>query len=343
MIKKIYFIMIIATFLFGQNKALVNVEKLEKGKISSSTQFTGTVKFKNTSRLPSQTSGLVKNIYFEVGQRVKKGDVLLKIDSSILKAEIKVATANLNMAKIESKNSKINYKRYLELINKKSIAPKTFDDVASTYKLAKEKLISSKATLEQLIIQKNKKSIKAPYDGVIVSKNIHLHEWVNSGSIVAKIINTNKIDIIFNLPIDYVKSLNKNQTYKITLTNTIVNSKLYAIIPSGNALTRTFPVRFKATVKNRFTFDGEEAKVTLSKNIENKAFLINRDAVIKRFDQNIIFVIDDKSTAKMIPVKVVGFDGLKAGIKAKGLKKGMRVVVKGNERVFPNQIVKILD
>jgi hypothetical protein len=45
----------------------------------------------------------------------------------------------------------------------------------------------------------------------------------------------------------------------------------------------------------------------------------------------------------MIPVQIIGFDGLKAGIKAQGLQEGMKIVVKGNERVFPKQQVKVLN
>lgn len=345
MIKKVLLVLaVISCSLFAKGgPALVNVASLEKGKINPLTEFTGTVKFENSSVLASETNGLVEKIYFEVGKKVKKGETLLKIDSSILDAQIKSAQAAVNTAKVELKNSKNDYNRYLALVQKKSIAQKTFDDMQLAYELAKQKLISSEAKLQELKIQKNKKLVKAPYDGVIVSKEINLNEWVNSGSKIANIVNTNNIEMMFNLPLGYVDELSKTKTYKIVLPNMSVDAKLYAAIPSGDKLTRTFPVRFKAVVKDKFIFDGAQAKIKLAKEIKKDALIINRDAVIKRFGQDVIFAINEESIANMIPVQIIGFDGLKAGIKAQGLQEGMKIVVKGNERVFPKQPVKVLN
>ena len=66
-----------------------------------------------------------------------------------------------------------------------SISQKVFDDAKVEYDVANENLISSKAKLNELNIQKSKKTIKAPYSGVIVEKNINLDEWLNQGSQVA--------------------------------------------------------------------------------------------------------------------------------------------------------------
>ncbi|MFA9374553.1 MAG: efflux RND transporter periplasmic adaptor subunit, partial [Poseidonibacter sp.] len=121
-----------------------------------------------------------------------------------------------------------------------------------------------------------------------------------------------------------------------------VKAKLYAAIPSGDKLTRTFPVRFKANVDDIFIFDGAEAKLKFAKNAKTKALVINRDAVIKRFNMDVVFaVVNDK--AVMIPVQVIGFIGTNAAIVGKGLVEGMHIVVKGNERIFPDMAVKILD
>ena len=70
--------------------------------------------------------------------------------------------------------------------------------------------------------------------------------------------------------------------------------------------------------------------------------MINRDAVIKRFNMDVVFtVVNDK--AVMIPVKVITYFGLNAAIMADGLVEGMPIVTKGNERVFPDMQVQVLN
>lgn len=114
-------------------------------------------------------------------------------------------------------------------------------------------------------------------------------------------------------------------------------------IPSGDKLTRTFPVKFKANTKNVFVFDGQEARVNLSKNAKQESLIVPRDAVIKRFGKNVVFIINDKMIAQMIPVQIIAYLESKVAIKAEGLAVGQDIVSKGNERVFPNSPVKIIN
>jgi RND family efflux transporter MFP subunit len=246
------------------------------------------------------------------------------------------------MYRVQLKNTKKNYLRYKALIGKKSIAQKVFDDSKLAYDVANESLISSQAKLNELKIQKSKKVIRAPFSGVIVEKNVNMNEWLNVGSEVARVVNTQEVEIIFNLPLTFINGLKTGDMYDVNIAGKIVKAKLYAAIPSGDKLTRTFPVRFKANVGEMFIYDGAQAKVGFAKNAKTQALVINRDAVINRFNMDVVFAVVENK-AVMIPVKIIGFEGTNAAIAGKGLSEGMNIVVKGNERVFPKMDVKVLN
>ena len=196
--------------------------------------------------------------------------------------------------------------------------------------------------MNELNIQKSKKTIKAPYSGVIVEKNINLDEWLNQGSQVATIVNTQDLEVVFNLPISFIDSLKSGDEYNINISDEIIKAKLYAAVPSGDKLTRTFPVRFKANAGDKFIFDGASAKINFAKESKNIALVINRDAVIKRFNMDVVFTVVD-GKAVMIPVKVITYFGLNAAIMGEGLVEGMQIVTKGNERIFPDMPIQILN
>lgn len=326
----------------AQPPALVNVSALKQSSINPLTQFTGTVKFNNQSKIASQSNGSVKSIYFEAGQKVKKNDILLKIDSELLDANIQASKAKVKISEEKLINVKKDYERYKALLKSKSIAQKIYDDAYLNYILSKQNVLVSKAVLKDLLIQKKKKVIRAPFDGVIAEKNINIDEWLNKGQTIAVLINTDEIEVMFHLPLDYVKGLNKSLNYEMYIGQSKIKAKLYAAIPKGDKLTRTFPVKFKAKNIKEFIFDGAQAKISLAKDSKIQALVINRDAVIKRFGQNVVFIIGKNNKAMMMPVKVVGYDGQMVAIKAKGLKQNMNIVVKGNERIFPNQAVQII-
>ena len=342
--KKILMLISFAILGFAMGGAsLVTTTVIKKGTVNPLEEFIGTVKFSKTSKIASEINGAVVKINFETGDKVKKGDILLKIDSLVLDSQIKSAEALLEISKLNLENSSKDYNRYKELITQKSISQKLYDDSFFKVNSAKQNLNSSQASLNELLIQKNKKTIRAPFDGIVIEKNTELGEWLNTGNSIATIVATNNIDLIFNLPTSYIYKLDKKANYSVDVGVTKLDSKLYAYIAKGDKLTRTFPVKFKSKIKNTFLYDGMEAKIKLPRNKQVESFIVPRDAVIKRFGQNVIFIVDEKSMAIMIPTKIVGYQGQNLAIDGQGLKDGISVITKGNERVFPNTPVKIIN
>ncbi|WP_428023550.1 efflux RND transporter periplasmic adaptor subunit [Arcobacter sp.] len=330
MFKKLFILMFSSLALFAAGApSLVETAKITKGEVNPLQEFVGTLKFDKNSVLAAQNSGVVKNINFEVGDKVKKGKVLVQIDADLLNAQVESARANALSAKKD-------YERYSKLLETKSVSQKQYDDM-------KLKSITTQSTLNELEIQKDKKSIKAPYNGIVVDKKINLGEWVNAGTALATMVDTSKAEITFNVPLDIYNGLKKGDIYEINVGGNILKGKLNGAIPSGDKLTRTFPVKFKANTDDKFVFDGQEAKVNLSKNAKQEALIVPRDSVIKRFGQNIVFIIDDKMSAMMIPVQIIAYLGDKIAIQGQGLAVGQDVVSKGNERIFPNSPVKIIN
>ena len=345
MIKKLVILAGLAIYSLGAGAppaSLVNTTKVIKGVVNPLEEFIGTLQFSKTSALASQTEGSVVSVNFETGDKLRKGDVLLKVDSLVLDAQIESLRANVNISKINLENATRDFNRYKELIQKKSISQKVYDDSFFKFSSAKQNLNMAQANLNEQLINKEKKTIKAPYDAVVVEKNIEVSEWASEGKTIATIVSTNEVDMMFNLPTSYIYKLDKNDSYEINLKGQKIQSKLYASIAKGDKRTRTFPVKFKAKVNSSFLYDGMEVKINLPRSKKQDALMVPRDAVIKRFGQNVIFLNVD-GIASMLPVQILGYTKENVAVSANGLKEGASVVVKGNERIFPKQAIKSLN
>lgn len=112
-----------------------------------------------------------------------------------------------------------------------------------------------------------------------------------------------------------------------------------SIIPKGDIATRTFPVKiaFKKVPSN--LYEGMAATIEIQSGQNVKALLVPRDAILKRFGQDVVF-FDSNGTAVMVPVKTVGYTNGKVAVSGAGLSEGARVVTKGNERIFPKSPIK---
>lgn len=342
--KKIIFMLtIIPIFLYAgeprPNDIIVNVLPIEEQTVNELQKFVGSAKFNKSSNVASESSGVVKQVNFSDGEYVQKNQILAILDTEIIDANIEALKASIAEATIQLEQSQNDLNRYENLIKSESIIQKTYDDQKFLVAKYTQKVLSLKADLKAKEIERGKKIIKAPFDGTITTKSIEIGEWASVGKVIANIVDTKDIDLEFNVPSNFLVNIKKFDSYDINIAGVDTKAKVSAIIPKGDIATRTFPLKLKLQDPNVLVYDGMQTSINLSSQKEKTALVVPRDAVIKRFDQDVIFV-DTDSQAKMIPVKIVGYKKDYIAIEGDNLKLGQMVIVKGNERIFPNSLIK---
>jgi len=326
----------------GPPPAKVMVSTLRAGNISPMSEFTGTIYYKEVSNLAAETTGKVKTLYLDDGMMVKKGDVLITLNSAMLRKEIAAKKAARAEVASEIKKAKSDLGRATDLYKKKLLAAKDFDKYRFDLEGLKSRSLSLKAEIERLAIELAYKSVRAPFDGIIMRKKVERGDWVNPGTVVATVGNNSEMYLVVNVPQKAVPYIRKGFSVKVGSGVSEYRARVHAIIPQGDIRTRTFPVKLRIIDKQHLLYEGMEGSASLPVGREIKSLLINRDAVTSVMGQNAVYgVIGGK--AVMIPVSVTGFKGVLAGISGQGLKAGMSIVVKGNERLRPGQPVIIIN
>ena len=103
MIKKLIIVAGLAIYSLGAGAppaSLVNTAKVIKGEVNPLEEFIGTLSFSKTSALASETNGAVVSVNFEAGDNLRKGDLLLEVDSKVLDAQIESLRASVKISKI---------------------------------------------------------------------------------------------------------------------------------------------------------------------------------------------------------------------------------------------------
>lgn len=293
----------------GMPPAKVVVSEVSSGMVVPEAEFIGTVYYHEVSKVASEVSGKVETMSFDEGQRVKKGSELVKLNSDLLLSDLEKAV--------------IDFKRAENLYKKELISEQAYDE--------------RRFKKERLEIEILKKVIRAPYDGVVLKKHVNRGEWLSPGSIVATIAGDDVIDIITEVPERIVGYIDQNMDVTIQAGGKEIKGKVFSIIPRGDISTRTFPVKIRAD-NSISLIEGMEARVSLPTGEKKKTLMVPRDALMPMFGNTVVFAVID-SKAKMIPVEVAGYRGMEAGILAQELSEGMKVVIKGNERLMDGQPV----
>jgi RND family efflux transporter MFP subunit len=321
----------------GPPPALVTTATVKTGAISPEAEFTGTVYFKEVADVASEVRGLITNVAIEEGQTVKAGDALVRLDAQLLEKTIDSTTARHGQVLNDLERASRDLKRTEALFAKKLIPEKTYDDAVFQVRGLEKSVAALASELEGLKLELAKKTVRAPFGGVIVKKSAHRGEWVEAGTVVSTLAMVGTVDIVVDVPDTVAAAVSKGMRVKVRAAGEELTGTVYAVVPRGDIKTRTFPVRIRLA-NTASLMEGMQAHVTLPTGTRIEGFIVPRDAVISKFGMIVVFVVTD-SAAKMLPVRVLGYSGSDAAVISDALVDGAAVVVKGNERINDGQSV----
>jgi RND family efflux transporter MFP subunit len=130
----------------------------------------------------AQTSGYLKAWYFDIGAKVKAGDVLADIDTPEVDQQLAQAQAQLGVAKAARDLAQVTYRRYRELLKTNVIAPQDFDTAASNYHGSEATVVVDQAIVNRLEALEAFKHVTAAFDGIVTARNTDIGAYVPSGS-----------------------------------------------------------------------------------------------------------------------------------------------------------------
>jgi len=188
-------------------------------------------------RVTTEMAGKVVGLYFESGQKVQKGDLLVQLNDAPERAMREQLKAALSLADIELQRAE-------RLVQKHAISEQQRDQAKSTYDQTKAQLLNQEAIIAM-------KAIRAPFSGFIGLRLIDLGQYLNPGNEVATLQTLDPIYVDFTLPQQYLAKVHDGQPITIVVDaypEEHFPGKISAINPEIDAATRNFSVR--ATLPN---------------------------------------------------------------------------------------------
>ena len=194
-------------------------------------------------------SGSVMQVAFDEGQRIRKGDVLVFIDADLLEKTLASTRALHGQTLADLAKATLDLNRIEKLYREDSIAEQVYDETRFRVKSLEKKGESLKADVERLELERSKKAVRAPFDGVVLKKTVDRGEWLSPGTAVGTLARDDTMDVIVEVPGDVVPFVSKGGSVQIRATGKEIQGRVTAIVPRGEISTRTFPVKIE--VRNR--------------------------------------------------------------------------------------------
>ncbi len=256
----------------------VNAIVVEPGEFANVITLSGSVEANEQVQIRSEVSGIVRNLAFQEGSNVQRGQLLLRIDDTELQAQ-------LSQANTQEKLAADNENRARLLLEKEAISVQEYDVALADYE-------SSKAQSALIRAQIDKTSIRAPFSGKIGLRSISEGEYLTPATVVANLMSVNPVKIQFAVPEKYSGQIGVGQglKFQVSGSNTRYHAEVYAIEPGVDPTTRTISIRAIANNPDGTIFPGAFAHIELPLDQVEDAILVPSQAVIPVQNGKQVFV-----------------------------------------------------
>ena len=344
--------MAIAKFLANkpENAAPVTAITIKASEWTPVIETTGLVRPNQGAMLSSQSAGTIAKVLVQNGQNVKKGDLLVELDSSVERASLQAAQAQVN-------SLQQTYQRYAKLVKTGSVSRQEFDNAKAAYEAQAANIESLKATIER-------RQIVAPFDGKTGIVKVNVGQYVTNGTEIVRVEDRSSMKVDFAIAQNQLDKLHLGQ--KVTATadarvGETFAAKITAIEPAINSSTGLIDVQA--------TFDSEDGtkllsgmftRLNVALSTEVQQIVVPQVAVSYNMYGESLYILtalsdDDKEKlagnenidkmyrAKSITVFTKDRQGIYAQLKGDEVKIGDKVITGGQQNLSNGALVIVAD
>ncbi len=217
----------------GGQKQVVEVAPLTRRDLAETLNVVGSLAPNETATIRPEMVGLIREIHFEEGQRVQKGELLVKIEDAELRAQVAQSESRFELAKQ-------NLARAENLRQTQSNTLADADRARSEYAAAH-------ADLQLLKVRLARTEIRAPFDGTVGARTLSAGDFVNTQSIITTINDLSRLKVEFQVPERYLAKVRPGTAFSVKSAtvdaNAAVHGEVYFVNSVINRDTRSSDVK----------------------------------------------------------------------------------------------------
>jgi membrane fusion protein, multidrug efflux system len=304
----------------------VEVAKVQTMRLVDETQAVGSLRSRQGVMMRPEVGGRVKQIFFNDGQRVRKGQVMVQFEDQLQVAQLAQAKAELSIAEA-------NHKRNQELVTQNFISKRSLDESGAALEVARAKLSLADATLQRL-------KVLAPFDGITGLRQINVGDYLKDGADMVNIEDIDAVLLDFRLPERFQAKIRAGQKAQLTvdaLPGRPFTAIVQAVDPLIEANGRSVGVRGCIDNRQQQLRPGMFARVNAVFGARENALVIPEEAIIPQGGRTfVVKVVPGDKPDTLVSERVAVKTGLRQPGKVEvleGLSADETVVTAGHQRL----------
>lgn len=308
----------------------VNVETAlaELRQMARQINAVGSLRARDSVMLRAETNGRITEVAFNEGLAVTQGQVLIRLDDSIVKAQLQEAQAKLSLANSQHRRSQ-------QLSQQGFISSQARDEAASQLQVAQASVALAQAQLDKTVI-------RAPFDGLVGLKNISVGDYLSPGVELIAIEAVDPLEVDFRIPEHYLSEITVGLPIDVRLDafpGKVYRGEVGAISPVVDATGRSLLLRAQVPNSQMILRPGLFARVTLELGTD-EVVMVPESAITPSGGAQYVFkVVND--VVQRIEVSV----GLRRDgwVEVVGIDADDEIVVLGTQKVAEGTVVNVVN
>ncbi len=255
----------------------VNVTVATPRQVENTIKVTGAVLANESVSLRCEISGKIEKIYFQEGQKINKGDLLVAINDDEMRAQVE------RLRFTQKLNEDMEY-RQRQLLEKQAISREEYEIALTTLNTTLSDLKEREARLA-------KHRLLAPFNGTIGLRQVSEGSYISPNDLIANFYNIDPIKLEFSVPGKYSSLINKDDkvVFKVESSTKEFRGTIYAVEPRIDPRTRTLQIRAITENDDQELIPGQFANIDYILDVIPEALMIPAEAVIPEMNSHKVF------------------------------------------------------
>lgn len=257
------------------------------------------------STVSAQIAGRIVDLRFDVGDYVKKGEVIARIDERAVSQAEAASVAQVREAQATLANARAQYERNKQLLAQKFISQAALDQAEANYRSAQARVSALLAGAGQAATERSFATIIAPYSGVVSARHVELGEMATPGKPLFTGFDPSTLRVVANVPQTEVAAIQAGSKARVEVPSVgkWIDVKNIVVVPSADPRTHTSRIRLELPEDVRGVYPGVYARAHF---VVGRALklLVPRAAIVRRSEVTAVYVVDDKGAPHLRQVRL---------------------------------------
>jgi len=269
----------------------IESEVAQLKEVSTTYMLEGLVEAELKTTISAQTTGIIKEIRFDVDDVVNKDEIVVIIEDTQQQASLRQALAAQKEAQARVQEAQAEFDRVKEVYQKKGVSKSVFDKASAGLKTAKARLESAQATTAKANEQLDYTRVRAPFSGILTGRHIEVGESVNIGNQLVSGVSLERLRVLTHVPQSIIREVRSHRYAIVVTEDSEIVSKDMTFFPFADPRSHSFALRVRLPQTETELFPGMYVKIAMEVGRENKT-VIPFNAVAFRGEVTGVYILE---------------------------------------------------